>query len=189
MTPRHVAGLAAAAGAVLAYIWVGPWPCARMEAPRCGLVAYHYGSDVTLFPYQAVVTMSVFALAFGVVAWFWRAGERSPLGIKLAAGAVLFSVALLSIAGIGGWIGIGAPFVVPILWLAAQDSSRWARVLWTVLAGFCAAAGSWLIALALDVDWTQPLAVGCAVVTIGLFVLTTRSRPSRSPQSLGNLLR
>lgn len=189
MKAPRVATIASAAGAAAAYLLVGPWPCARMEASRCGLVAYHYGSDVTLFPYQAVVTMMILGVAFGAVAWHWVDRERSPLSVRFLSGAVLFSIAAFSIIGMGGWIGLGAPFVVPFLWLAARHSSGWVLGLWTSLGGLSAAAGSWVVALALDIQWTRWLTITCGVGTTAIFLLTPRPRQTRLSQVLGDLPR
>lgn len=83
----------------------------------------------------------------------------------------------MSIVGVGGLMGIGAPFMVPWLWLVARHSEVWERSGWTLVASLCAASGSWLVAIPLGVPWTKGLAITVAIATEGIFLLTTRSRP------------
>lgn len=175
MNPSRAAGLASTVGALTAYLLVGPWPCSRGSA-RCGLVAYDYGRDVTVFPYQAVVTMIIFAGVAGLGTWFWIERERSPMPVRVGVSTILLCLSGLGIAGLGGMVGIGAPFVVPLLWLAARDAGTWGRFGWTLVASLCAASGSWLLTMPLHIEWSKPFAMWVSLATASIFLLTTRSR-------------
>lgn len=176
MNPARRSFGAALVGAGVAYLMVGPWPCDRSPSARCGLVAYDYGSDATFLPSQAFVTMVVFAAIGGLGTWFWIERERSPLPVRLGARTILVGVAVLGVTGIGGLFGIGAPFIVPLLWLVARHSETWERLGWTLLASVCAAAGSWIVAIPLGASPTMGFAAGVAVTTAAVFVVSTRVR-------------
>jgi hypothetical protein len=170
---RRSLGVALLAAGV-AYVMVGPWPCERSFSARCGTVAFDYGSDATFLPYQALVTMVLFALIGGLGTWFWIERERSPLPVRVGARTIMLGVAALAVVGIGGLFGIGAPFVVPLLWLVARHSETWERLGWTLVASLCAAAGSWIVAIPLGSSPTMKFAVGVAAATAAVFLMTTR---------------
>lgn len=174
MNPPRLSFGTALVAAGVAYVMVGPWPCERSHSVRCGPVAFDYGSDATFLPYQALVTMALFAAVGGIGTWFWIERERSPLPVRVGARTIMLGVAALAIAGVGGLIGIGAPFVVPVLWLVARHSEMWERLAWTLVACLCAAAGSWIVAIPLGSSLTIEFAGGVAVVTAAVFLLTTR---------------
>jgi hypothetical protein len=163
-------------GMGIAYVMVGPWPCERSYFSRCGTVAFDYGSDATFLPYQALVTMVIFGAVAGLGTWFWLERERSPLPVRVGMRTILLGLAVLAVGGIGGMFGIGAPFFVPLLWVAARHSEAWGRIGWTVLASVCAAAGSWLVAIPLGIPLTQEFALAVALATAAVFLLTTRTK-------------
>jgi hypothetical protein len=185
MKPLRVSMGSALIAMGIAYVMVGPWPCERSPFARCGTVAFDYGSDSSLLPYQALVTMLLFGAIAGLGTWFWLERERSPLPVRVGVRTILLGLAVLGIGGIGGMFGIGAPFVVPLLWMAARHSGTWGRVGWTVVASVCAAAGSWLVAIPLGIAVTEEFALAVALVTAAVFLLSTRSNPDL-PQRLTN---
>lgn len=119
--------------------------------------------------------MLIFGAVTGLGTWFWLERERSPLPVRVGMRTILLGLAVLAVGGIGGMFGIGAPFVVPLLWVAARHSETWGRIGWTLIASICAAAGSWLVAIPLGLPMTEEFAVAVALATATVFVLSTRS--------------
>ena len=107
-----------------------------------------------------------------------RAIGRLRQATRALGWAIFIFVVLLANAGIGGWIGMGAPFVLPLLWLAARHAGAWMNALCIALGGLSGTmTGGWIAwGFGLESDpFATPIAAGC--VTVMFFVLTTTSGP------------
>lgn len=176
MKPSRLAMIAVLFTLAVTYVSCGPLPCVRDTGARCGVLAYDYTADSSLFPPQALVTMLIFSFVSGTLTWFLAAKGDPPAPIRFFSGVVLVMASLAAIAGFGGLLGIGAPFILPILWLAARHASKWARALWIALAGMCAAAGSWMIGIPLGTHADGSLALTTAAAVTALFIWTTSKK-------------
>lgn len=103
--------------------------------------------------------------------------DDPPKTVRTAGWTFFFAFVLLANAGIGGLLGVGSPFVVPLLWLAAKRAGPWLNAICIALAGLSGTlTGLWLgWYLDLETDpILTPIATGCLTVT--MFVRFTTQR-------------
>lgn len=97
--------------------------------------------------------------------------------IRFIGWAVFVLFVLLANAGVAGAIGIGSPFMPPLLWCVARNAGPLVNAICIGLAGLTGTILGYLLAgtLGLETDpFVTPLLGGC--VTVAFFVLTT-TRP------------
>jgi hypothetical protein len=110
----------------------------------------------------------------------WLMLQAQPPRPISAAGWTLFiALVLLANVGVGGLIGIGSPFVIPLLWLAARRAGPWMNAVCIALAGlsatFTGALAAWFLDLETD-PFLTPIMTGILAVTLFVRFTTTRDQ-------------
>ena len=172
MSARRLIAVAAGTG-LATYSLIAPLACSGIVVQpqfpvqqRCsGFLAFVYFGPRNLLAPQAIITSIVVGLLGALFFWLIVARPKAPSALKPIVTLVLVVLTLLSAASLGGVIVYTAPVLIPSYWWMAYQSGRFARIVWSLLAGLVAFYAWFLISFMMS--WNASVALGALVVALG----------------------